>query len=63
MRLPQLPGVRETALARRRRLRAERRTLAIAVAALLTSGAVGVTEVGRVWRRGSAPMPIDAVGA
>ncbi len=62
MRLPHLPGAREPALARRRRLRAERRTLAIAVAALLTSGAVGVTEVGRVWRRGSAPLPIEAVG-
>ncbi len=62
MRLLHLPGAREPALARRRRLRAERRTLVIAVAALLTSGAVAVTEVGRVWRRGSAPLPIEAVG-
>ena len=36
--------------------------LAIAVAALLTGGAVAVTEVGRVWRRGSAPLPTEAVG-
>jgi hypothetical protein len=62
VRLPHLPGAREPALARRRRLRAERRTLVIAAAALLTSGAVAVTEVGRVWRRGSAPLPIEAVG-
>jgi hypothetical protein len=62
VRLLHLPGAREPALARRRRLRAERRTLVIAVAALLTSGAVAVTEVGRVWRRGSAPLPIEAVG-
>ena len=62
MRLPHLTGAREPALARRRRLRAERRTLVIAAAALLTSGAVAVTEVGRVWRRGSAPLPTEAVG-
>ena len=35
---------------------------AIAVAALLTGGAVAGTEVARVWRRGSAPLPIEAVG-
>jgi hypothetical protein len=62
VRLPHLPGAREPARARHRRLRAERRTLAIAVAALLTGGAVGVTEVGRVWRRGSAPLPTEVVG-
>jgi len=62
VRLPHLTGAREPALARRRRLRAERRTLVIAAAALLTSGAVAVTEVGRVWRRGSAPLPTEAVG-
>jgi hypothetical protein len=62
VRLPHLIGAREPALARRRRLRAERRTLVIAAAALLTSGAVAVTEVGRVWRRGSAPLPAEAVG-
>ena len=62
MRLLHLPGAREPARARRRRLRAERRTQAIAIAALLSSGAVAVTEVGRVWRRGSAPLPIEAVG-
>ena len=63
MRLPHLPGAREPALARRRRMRAERRTLAIAVAALLTGGAVAATEVARVWSRGSAPLPTEAVGA
>jgi hypothetical protein len=62
VRLLHQPGAREPARARRRRLRAERRTQAIAIAALLSSGAVAVTEVGRVWRRGSAPLPIEAVG-
>ena len=62
MRLPHLPGAREPARARRRRLRAVRRTRAIAVAALLTGGAVAGTEVARVWRRGSAPLPTEAVG-
>jgi hypothetical protein len=59
VRLPHLPGAREPALARRRRLRAERRTRAIALAALLTGGAVASTEVAR---RGSAPLPTEAVG-
>ena len=63
MRLPHLPGAREPALARRRRLRAERRTRGIAVAALLTGGAVAATELGRVWSRGSAPLPMEAAGA
>ncbi len=62
MRLPHLPGARESALARRRRLRAERRTRAIAVAALMTGGAVTVTQVGRVWSRRTAPQPIEALG-
>jgi hypothetical protein len=62
VRLPHLPGAREPALARRRRLRAERRTRVIALAALLTSGAVAATELGRVWSRGSAPLPTEAAG-
>jgi hypothetical protein len=49
----ELPG------ARRRRERAERRTYALGVAALLTTGAVVVTEFAHVWRRGSAPTPIE----
>jgi hypothetical protein len=38
----------------------ERPTLALAGAALGTVGAVVVLEVGRVWKRGSAPLPADA---
>ena len=49
------------ALARRRRLRAERRTLrARPSPRCSTSGAVAATEVARVWRRGSAPLPTSA---
>jgi hypothetical protein len=59
VRLPHLPGAREPARARRRRLRAERRTLGIAFAALLTGGAVAAGELAHVWRRGSAPLPTD----
>jgi hypothetical protein len=44
-------------------MRAERRTRVIALAALLTGGAVAGTEVARVWSRGSAPLPTEAVGA
>jgi len=61
VRLPHLPGAREPARARRRRLRAERRTLGIAFAALLTGGAVAAGELAHVWRRGSAPLPHEAV--
>ena len=42
------------------------RTLALGVAALLTSGGVLAGEVARVWRRGSAPLPAqtsDVLGA
>jgi hypothetical protein len=60
VRLPHLPGAVEPPLARRRRLRAERRTWALAAAALGAGGAVAVTEVGRVWHRGSAPLPTEA---
>jgi hypothetical protein len=60
VRLPHLPGAVEAPGARRRRLRAERRTRALAGSALLTGGALVVTEVARVWRRGSAPLPAEA---
>jgi hypothetical protein len=46
------PGARELPWARRRRLRAERRTWALGAAALGLTGAVAVTELTRVWRRG-----------
>jgi hypothetical protein len=59
VRLPHLPGAREPARARRRRLRAERRTRGIAFAALLTGGTVAASEIARVWRRGSAPLPTE----
>lgn len=39
---------------------AERRTIAIGVVAAAITGAAAVVEVGRVWRRGSAPMPSEA---
>jgi hypothetical protein len=58
-----LPGAVELPGGRRRRMRAERRTVALGAAALATSGAVLVSEIGRVWRRGSAPLPGDAVTA
>ena len=57
VRLPHLPGAVEPPLARRRRLRAERRTWALAVAALGAGGTLAVSEVLRVWHRGSAPLP------
>jgi hypothetical protein len=60
VRLPHLPGAVEPPLARRRRLRAERRTWALAVAALGAGGTLVVSEVLRVWHRGSAPLPADA---
>jgi hypothetical protein len=60
VRVPHLPGAVEPPLARRRRLRAERRTWALAVAALGAGGAVAVSELGRVWRRGSASLSTEA---
>ncbi|MTD45604.1 hypothetical protein GKE82_15245 [Conexibacter sp. W3-3-2] len=50
-------GRSRSAAARRRREVAERRTRAIAAAAGVTTGAVLVAEVLRVWRRGDAPLP------
>lgn len=38
----------------------ERRTQALAATAIVTTGAVIVGEVARVWRRGDAPMPAEA---
>jgi hypothetical protein len=57
---PALAALPLLARSRRRGLRAgERRTLAIgALAAATTTGAL-VAEVGRVWRRGSAPLPSE----
>jgi hypothetical protein len=52
-------GAVELPTARRRRERAERRTLALGVAALVTTGTVVGTELARVWRRGSAPLPAE----
>jgi hypothetical protein len=42
---------------RRDRLAADRRTLALGMAAVGLFAAVVAGEVGRVWRRGSAPLP------
>ena len=44
-------------LARTRGLAADRRTLALGVIAVGTFLAVTAGELGRVWRRGSAPLP------
>lgn len=50
---------------RRHRLRtrgmlSDRRTLALGLLAATAIAAVGTVEFGRVWRRGSAPLPTDA---
>ncbi len=52
-------GRSRSAAARHRREIAERRTRALAVAAGLTTGAVLVGEVLRVWQRGDAPLPTE----
>lgn len=52
-------GVSDRLGARRRRERAERRTYALGVAALVMTGAVVVSEVVHVWRHGSAPLPAE----
>jgi hypothetical protein len=53
------PGAIEPPGARRRRRRAERRTRALGLVAVGTTGAVLGTELARVWRRGSAPLPTE----
>lgn len=63
MRLPgrrRARGAIELAAARRRRLRAERRTYALGITALATAGVVVGSELARVWRRGNAPLPLEA---
>ena len=53
------PGAVELPGSRRRRARAERRTIVLGFAALVTTGAVLGGELTRVWRRGSAPLPSE----
>lgn len=53
-------GPEEVVAALRRRARSERRTFALGVTALIAAGGVVVTELGRVWRRGDAPLPTEA---
>jgi len=51
---------------RHRGLQVGRGTVALGVLAAATTGAVVASEIGRVWRRGSAPLPAetdDLVGA
>ena len=50
-------SVRPTLGGRRELSVSDRRTLAMGVLAAATTIAVGALEVGRVWRRGSAPIP------
>jgi len=45
---------------RRRRAQLDRLTLGLAAMAGATTVAVVAAEVGRVWRRGSAPMPLES---
>ena len=47
-------------LRRRRSLAPGRGTLVLGALATATFAAVVVAEVGRVWRRGSAPLPQEA---
>ena len=59
-------GAIELPLARRRRLRAERPTVALGAVTLGLSAAALGGEVARVWRRGAAPLPSqtsDVLGA
>jgi len=56
-----LPGARRSLPWWRRELSAaERRTIAGGVLATAIAGAAIALEVGRVWRRGSAPLPSEA---
>ena len=45
---------------RRRRAQLDRLTLGLAAMAGATTVAVVAAEVGRVWRRGSAPLPQES---
>ena len=47
------------AMARRRGLRVDRRTWALGVFAMGTTGALVFGELARVWSRGSAPLPTE----
>jgi hypothetical protein len=47
-------------IGRRRGLSADRGTIALAALAGLAVAAVAAGEIGRVWRRGSAPLPHEA---
>ena len=63
-----LRGAVERPAARRRRVRAERRTYALGVVALATAGAVTGIEVARAWRMrpvptGGSPLPSAVRGA
>lgn len=59
-----LPGAREGRAARRRRERAERRTVGLAALALASGGVVVAGELGRLAARGSAPEgPASATAA
>jgi hypothetical protein len=51
-------GARQ-ARVRRRGLRIDRKTWAIGVVAMGSTGALVVGELARVWRRGSAPLPTE----
>jgi hypothetical protein len=63
VRVATLPGLPGRPARRASRRRAERRTRALAGVAFVTTVAAAVTEFGRVWRRGDAPLPqeTDAV--
>lgn len=57
--IPRSPGAIELPGARRRRELAERRTVALGATALALTAAVIVIEIGRVWKRGDAPLPTE----
>jgi hypothetical protein len=57
--LPAVVRGRPPTRARGAGLRADRWTLAIGALAAATTGAAVAVEVGRVWRRGSAPLPSE----
>lgn len=56
-----LPGWRKRVRGRRtRRLLSDRRTVGLALLATTAMAAVVAVEYGRVWRRGSAALPLEA---